>query len=88
MSWSCSWVCGGGPGNPGSIVVSERKKEPPVSSLVALMRISEPPMVWRSPSPGGGRFLPSPGYTGSGADQHRHGAGTADAYHCPGNELA
>src|ERR1044072_7342940 len=52
MSCRCSCVCGGGPGNPGSISVSLRKKVPPVVAASALIERVDAPTVMRSPPPG------------------------------------
>ena len=56
MSSSFSWTCGGGPGKPGGIVVSARKKRPPVFAAVALISIRAVPISTTSPSPGPSRI--------------------------------
>jgi hypothetical protein len=52
MSVSVACECGGGPGKPGGIVLSQRKNVPAVSSPVALRTIAVAPASRRSPSPG------------------------------------
>jgi hypothetical protein len=76
MSVSVSWVCGGGPGKPGGIVLSARKNVPPVSSPVALMTISVAPASRRSPSPGSWKTAQMPGSVARPAWTADHAAET------------